>query len=101
MKLLLLGGNGQVGRELRHSLAPLGELVVATREGGAGDVAADFDAPESLAALVAGSAPDGGANARQHPGLVLRDGVEQGGGEHVAGHPTDGVEVDLHPGARD
>ena len=63
MKLLLLGGNGQVGRELRHSLAPLGELVVATREGGAGDVAADFDAPESLAALVAGSAPDVVVNA--------------------------------------
>lgn len=32
MKLLLLGGNGQVGRELRRSLAPLGELAVATRE---------------------------------------------------------------------
>ena len=63
MKLLLLGGNGQVGRELRRSLAPLGELVVATREGGAGDAAADFDAPESLAALVAGSAPDVVVNA--------------------------------------
>ena len=63
MRLLLLGGNGQVGRELRRSLAPLGELVVATREGGAGDVAADFDAPESLAALVAGSAPDVVVNA--------------------------------------
>lgn len=33
MKLLLLGGNGQVGRELRRSLAPLGELVVTTRDG--------------------------------------------------------------------
>ena len=63
MKLLLLGGNGQVGRELRRSLAPLGELVVATREGCAGDAAADFDAPESLAALVAGSAPDVVVNA--------------------------------------
>ena len=63
MKLLLLGGNGQVGRELRRSLAPLGELVVATREGGAGDAAADLDAPESLAALVAGSAPDVVVNA--------------------------------------
>ncbi|HMT38664.1 MAG TPA: sugar nucleotide-binding protein, partial [Thermomonas sp.] len=45
MRLLLLGGNGQVGRELRRSLAALGELVVATRGGGAGDAAADFDAP--------------------------------------------------------
>jgi len=32
MKLLLLGGNGQVGWQLRRSLAPLGEVVVATRE---------------------------------------------------------------------
>ena len=28
MKLLLLGANGQVGRELQRSLAPLGELKV-------------------------------------------------------------------------
>ena len=33
MKLLLLGGNGQVGRELRRSLLALGEVVVATRDG--------------------------------------------------------------------
>ena len=52
MKLLLLGGNGQVGRELRRSLSPLGELVVATRDGGDADVAADFDMPGALAALV-------------------------------------------------
>ncbi|HSD16489.1 MAG TPA: dTDP-4-dehydrorhamnose reductase [Thermomonas sp.] len=52
MKLLLLGGNGQVGRELRRSLAPLGKLVVATRDGAEADIAADFDMPEALAALV-------------------------------------------------
>lgn len=63
MKLLLLGGNGQVGRELRRSLAPLGELVVATRDGGDADVAADFDTPESLAALIARLAPDVVVNA--------------------------------------
>ncbi|MFC0678870.1 dTDP-4-dehydrorhamnose reductase [Lysobacter korlensis] len=33
MKVLLLGGNGQVGHELRRSLAPLGDLVVTTRDG--------------------------------------------------------------------
>ncbi|TKR30973.1 dTDP-4-dehydrorhamnose reductase [Luteimonas gilva] len=61
MKILLLGGNGQVGTELRRSLAPLGELAVATRTGELGDKAcerADFDAPESLGALVARIAPD-------------------------------------------
>ena len=63
MKLLLLGGNGQVGRELRRSLAPLGELVIATREGGGADIAADFDRPESLAALIARIAPDVVVNA--------------------------------------
>ena len=66
MKLLLLGGNGQVGRELRRSLAPLGELVVATRDGGDADAAADFDAPESLAALIERVAPDVVVNAAAH-----------------------------------
>jgi dTDP-4-dehydrorhamnose reductase len=33
MKILLLGANGQVGFELQRSLAPLGELVPATRSG--------------------------------------------------------------------
>ena len=63
MKLLLLGGNGQVGRELRRSLLPLGELVVATRDGGDADAAADFDAPASLAALIEQTAPDVVVNA--------------------------------------
>lgn len=63
MKLLLLGGNGQVGRELRRSLAPLGELVVATRDGIGANVAADFDAPPSLADLVRGVSPDVVVNA--------------------------------------
>jgi len=57
MKLLLLGGNGQVGRELRRSLAPLGELVTSTRDGGNADAVADFNAPESLAALITRIAP--------------------------------------------
>jgi dTDP-4-dehydrorhamnose reductase len=33
MKLLLLGANGQVGFELQRTLAPLGELICATRNG--------------------------------------------------------------------
>jgi dTDP-4-dehydrorhamnose reductase len=37
MRILLLGGNGQVGHELRRSLAPLGELVVTTRSGSLDD----------------------------------------------------------------
>ncbi|WP_257387770.1 SDR family oxidoreductase, partial [Tahibacter caeni] len=33
MKILLLGANGQVGFELQRSLAPLGDVVPATRSG--------------------------------------------------------------------
>jgi len=58
VKLLLLGGNGQVGRELRRGLSPLGDLVVATRDGVDADVAADFDMPDALAALVRDVAAD-------------------------------------------
>ena len=74
MRLLVLGGNGQVGVELRRSLAPLGELVVATRDGtlveaaGADDSrvpceVGDLDDPEGLAALVERVAPDAVVNA--------------------------------------
>ncbi len=66
MKLLLLGGNGQVGRELRRALPALGEVVVGTRDGVDGDVAADFDAPDALAELVQRIAPDVVVNAAAH-----------------------------------
>jgi len=58
---LLLGANGQVGRELRRALAPLGEVVCTTRSGTLEDGAvcevADFDRPESLPALLDRLAP--------------------------------------------
>ena len=61
MTILLLGANGQVGHELRRSLAPLGEVVATTRSGELPDGGrceiADFDQPETLAALVARVAP--------------------------------------------
>ena len=56
MKILLLGANGQVGSELRRSLAPLGKLVCATRSGllpdGATCEVADFDRPAAVEALI-------------------------------------------------
>jgi dTDP-4-dehydrorhamnose reductase len=62
MRILLLGGNGQVGTECRRSLAPLGDLFVATRNGQMQDgtpcEAADFDRPDTLADLIARIAPD-------------------------------------------
>lgn len=67
MKILLFGGNGQVGTELRRSLAPLGEVVVTTRSGtlpdGSPCEVADFDSPATLAALVERIAPDVVVNA--------------------------------------
>lgn len=64
---MLLGANGQVGSELRRSLAPLGELVVTTRSGALDDgvacEVADFDLPDSLAPLIERIAPDVVVNA--------------------------------------
>src|SRR5690606_25058126 len=66
-RLLLVGGNGQLGRELRRSLAPLGELVVATRDGrlhdGGSAIAADLADPQHLAGVVREVAPDAVINA--------------------------------------
>lgn len=67
MRILLLGANGQLGRELRRTLAPLGEVACVTRDGrlddGAPCEAADFDVPASLPALVGRIAPDVVVNA--------------------------------------
>jgi dTDP-4-dehydrorhamnose reductase len=52
MKLLLLGADGQVGWELRRSLAALGEVVTAGRAEGA-----DLARPEAVAALAERVAP--------------------------------------------
>ncbi|TQM17677.1 dTDP-4-dehydrorhamnose reductase [Pseudoxanthomonas sp. 3HH-4] len=56
MTFLLLGANGQVGNELRRSLAAMGEVVPTTRcgelpDGGRCEIA-DFDRPDTLVELV-------------------------------------------------
>jgi dTDP-4-dehydrorhamnose reductase len=62
VKILLFGGNGQVGFELLRSLAPLGEVVATTRSGtlpdGRACEVADLSDPARLPALVAKIAPD-------------------------------------------
>lgn len=67
MRILLLGGNGQVGYELQRSLAPLGELVVTTRNGELPDGSVcetlDIGAPEAFAPLFERAAPDVVVNA--------------------------------------
>jgi dTDP-4-dehydrorhamnose reductase len=61
MQILLFGANGQVGHELRRSLASRGEVVATTRTGrlddGSACEVADFDAPDALPALVERIAP--------------------------------------------
>jgi dTDP-4-dehydrorhamnose reductase len=60
MKVLLFGGSGQIGWELRRALAPLGEVVTTGR------AEADFERPESLATVVRATAPDVVVNAAGH-----------------------------------
>ena len=52
MRILLLGANGQVGFELRRSLAQLGEIVAATRNGEDGTRVADLANAASLRAAL-------------------------------------------------
>ncbi|MBL8298002.1 MAG: dTDP-4-dehydrorhamnose reductase [Rhodanobacteraceae bacterium] len=70
MKILLLGANGQVGFELQRSLAPLGEVVPATRSGllpaAQSCEQVDFHDAESLRALCDRVAPQLIVNAAAH-----------------------------------
>jgi len=52
VKILLLGKNGQVGRELCHSLLPLGEVVALGRDG------ADLRDQDTLLAVLSSCRPD-------------------------------------------
>jgi dTDP-4-dehydrorhamnose reductase len=61
-RILLIGANGQVGWELRRSLAPLGEVIAASLEGEYGPKV-DLASPESLTRLVEATAPDAVVNA--------------------------------------
>lgn len=67
MKILLLGGNGQVGHELRRSLLRLGDVVVTTRDGMLDDggrcEVLDLFQLDDIAPLVARAAPDVVVNA--------------------------------------
>jgi dTDP-4-dehydrorhamnose reductase len=60
--ILLIGANGQVGWELRRTLAPLGDLVSASLEGEYGP-SVDLADPRSLSRLVQEAEPDAVVNA--------------------------------------
>ena len=67
MRLLLIGGAGQVGQELGRALPPLGELLVTTRDGrlpdGESCEALDLQDLDAIAPLIARVAPDVVVNA--------------------------------------
>lgn len=70
MTVLLLGGDGQLGRRLRGTLAPLGDLVVTSRGGTLADgtvcEALDLTDLEAIDTLIARVAPDIVVNATAH-----------------------------------
>jgi dTDP-4-dehydrorhamnose reductase len=61
-RILLIGANGQVGWELRRTLAPLGEVIAASLEGEYGPKL-DLANAASLTQLVEEAAPDAVVNA--------------------------------------
>lgn len=67
MRFLILGANGQLGRELTVALSPLGEIHATTRDGrtasGRAAWAADLTRPEQLVATVREVRPDVVVNA--------------------------------------
>ncbi|SSW62078.1 dTDP-4-dehydrorhamnose reductase [Achromobacter agilis] len=67
MKILLLGKNGQVGRELCRALAPLGELVAPGRD------TADLRDQEGLRATLSACRPDAIVNAAAYTAVDLAE----------------------------
>ena len=76
MKILLTGINGQLGHELQHTLAPLGEVV------GAGRTTMDLTQPDQILRVIDAVQPDLIVNpaaytavdrAETEPELGLRD----------------------------
>jgi dTDP-4-dehydrorhamnose reductase len=68
MRILLLGKDGQVGRALQPTLAPLGELAALGR------AEADFERPNELARIVATHAPDIIVNAAAYTAVDKAEG---------------------------
>lgn len=62
MRILLLGKNGQVGRELARSLAPLGQLTALGRDSDT-ELSADLEWPDELRRTIRQIQPDAIVNA--------------------------------------
>jgi len=81
LKILLLGANGQVGFELQRSLAPLGEVVAATRSGrlpgGTACERVDLYDADALDSLCARVAPELIVNAAAHTAVDRAEDEEE------------------------
>ena len=66
-KILLIGSNGQVGRELRRSLAPLGELLVHKRD------SLDLTQSEAIRSVIREQRPDFVVNAAAYTAVDLAE----------------------------
>jgi dTDP-4-dehydrorhamnose reductase len=104
MRILLFGANGQVGTELRRSLASLGDVVATTRSGALDDgnacEVADFDAPDSLPALVERIAPDVVVNAAAYTAVDRAESDRDAAFRANAGAPARIAEACAARGAR-
>ncbi len=58
MRILLTGGNGQLGRELRSLLGGRGEVLCTTRDGTGADAALDLADAPAIRATLGGFAPE-------------------------------------------
>jgi dTDP-4-dehydrorhamnose reductase len=81
VKLLLLGANGQVGRELQTALATLGDVIPASRDGrlenGDSCETADLAMPQSLRALLDRVQPDVIVNAAAYTAVDRAEDEEE------------------------
>lgn len=93
MRILLLGANGQVGHELRRSLAPLGELAMTTRTGELPDgercEALDLYDEAGLMPLLERVAPDVVVNAAAHTAVDRAEDERELAFRANAGFPGD------------
>lgn len=71
--ILLLGANGQVGWELRRTLAPVGNLVAGSLAGDCGP-RVDLADPRSLSNLIQETAPDAVVNAAAYTAVDRAEG---------------------------
>jgi dTDP-4-dehydrorhamnose reductase len=83
MRILLFGSGGQVGHELRRSLASLGEVVALDRP------AVDFALPKTVAGIVTSISPDVIVNA------VAYTAVDQAEREPIVAHAVNAESVEV------